>query len=305
MKEKFYNSHGCNTAQVTLCANGKEIDLFYHLNDNPVQHIWQDLHTDSEQFYMGVSHSLSRDEIISDLAQLCISVGEPVLTPLVTQEQLNALHNKFVLNESTNNTHTAEWEKINLYIHALEAVEISNFAEYDVSVVFYKNPTPQSVPLKEEHKLWLTTENKWGRLLLGYGTIGKDWIDISIDNDNLQDLNVQSTISAETLMCFGVEQPYTFADKKKFYQWATESEFIVPLDNLNKLALGRYMLGELIITDVFLEYNPNVSDWYVPNHKCKLTWGIDVIGSHPQVTAIKFFNSDLYFETLIKHTHYD
>jgi hypothetical protein len=305
MKEKFYNSHGCNTAQVTLYANGKEIDLFYHLNDNPVQHIWQELHRDSKQFYMGVSHALSRDEIIDELNQLCVTVGESILSVPVTQEQLNTLHNKFVLHENTNDIHIAEWEKINLYIHALEAVEISNFAEYNVSVVFYKNPTPESVPLKEEHKLWLTTEHKWGRLLLGYGTIGKDWLDISIDNDNLIDLNVQSNISTETQMCFGVEQPYVFADKKEFYQWANASAFPVPLDRLNELALGRYILGELIITDTFLEYNSNASDWYVPNHRCKLTWGKDIIGSRPIVTAIKFFNSDLYFETLIKHTHYD
>jgi hypothetical protein len=305
MKEKFYNSYGCNTAQITLLANSKEIELFYHLNDNPVQHIWQNLHADSKQFYMGVSHALSRGEIINELNQLCTTVGEPILSTSVTQEHLNALHNKFVLHENTNSSHLAEWEKINLYIHALEAVEISNFAEYDVSVVFYKNPTPKSVLLNEEHKIWLTSEQKWGRLLLGYGTIGKDWIDISIDNDNLHDLNIQSDISTETKMCFGVEQPYAFADKKAFYQWATSSDLPVPLDSLNELALGRYMLGELIITDTFLEYNSNVSDWYVPNHKCKLTWGKDIIGSRPIVKAIKFFNSDLYFETLIKHTHYD
>ena len=304
MKEKFYNNYGSNTAQITLVANGKEIDLFYHLNDNPVQHVWQDLHKNSKQFCMGVSHATSKDEIIKELNQLCITVGESVLTMPITQEQLNTLHNKFVLHGNTNNIHITEWEKINLYIHALEAVEISNFAEYNVSVVFYKNPTPQSVPLKEEHKLWLTSESKWGRLLLGYGTIGKDWLDISIDNDDLRDLNVQSNISTETLLCFGVEQPYAFADKKKFYQWAKNSKFQIPLNNLNELALGRYLLGELIITDVFLEYNSNISDWYVPNHKCKLTWNKDVIGSQPQITAIKFFNSNLYFETLINHTHH-
>jgi len=78
----------------------------------------------------------------------------------------------------------------------------------------------------------------------------------------------------------------------------------IPLDNLNKLSLGRYLLGEVIITDTFLTFHPVTSDWYVPNHICKLTWNKEMLKDDATVTNIQFYNSNLYFETLMKHTNY-
>jgi hypothetical protein len=75
----------------------------------------------------------------------------------------------------------------------------------------------------------------------------------------------------------------------------------VSLDNLNKLALGRYVLGHVIITDEFLKFNPNISDWYVPNHKCKLEWNKQMIDADARVVDVEFFDSDMCFETLVKH----
>lgn len=296
MKEKFYNTVGHNTVRILVNCLAGDIELYYHLNDNPVQHIWQELHSDSTAFTMGISHSIDFDIALDKLNELCIKVGYPVLTS-ITQQALNELHNRFVTENTTQN-----WLDINFYIHALENRLSSKYADYDTSIVFYKSPIPISVALIEEHKLWLTTEQRWGRLLLGYETIGKDWIDIAHNHDNLTDLSIQKKIGSETLMVFNSEQPYSYGDAIDFYRWAKKSTYNIPLDNLNKLALGRYILGDLIITDTFLNYHPTASDWYVPNHKCRLTWNRDIIGSSPIVKEVKFFTSDMQLETILRHT---
>ena len=46
IKEMFYNSEGFNTAEIILETDNGPLSLYYHLNDNPVQHIWQHIHKD-------------------------------------------------------------------------------------------------------------------------------------------------------------------------------------------------------------------------------------------------------------------
>lgn len=300
MKQLFYNSQGYNTVKISVKGN-KFVELFYHLNDNPVQHIWQEIHSNTNAFQMGASHLLSKAELDAELEILCNIVNTKKLTQPVDKKQLNDLHNCFVANKDQT-AHMEEWQKINLLIHSYESLLSNVLPEYDASIVFYKDPLSDHVPLKEEHKLWLTPENKWGTLLLGYATLGKDWIDIATDNDNLEDLNLQKFITCESLMMFNADHPYMYGDVKRFYQWAKNSNYNIPLDNLNKLSLGRYILGEIIITDAFLDYNCNTSDWYVPNHNCRLNWGREVLGKTPTVTNIDFFNSTLYVDTLMEHT---
>jgi hypothetical protein len=85
--------------------------------------------------------------------------------------------------------------------------------------MFTHEHLPEYVPLEEKHKLWLTTEEHWGDLLLGYATIGKDFMDLARNNDDLKDLNVQSTISPETRMFFHVEYPFVkHVEKKCFFR---------------------------------------------------------------------------------------
>jgi hypothetical protein len=303
MKEIFYNSQGYNTVKITIESFNEKLDLYYHLNNNPVQYIWQEIHKNSKNFSMGISNAFDTDILINRLDNLCKKVGELKIPLPLTQENLNILHHKFVISQNlSNNLFSEEWLEINHLIHALESKIDEKLSKYKKSIIFYKNPENKIVPIKDEYKIWLTTERKWGKLLLGYGTLGKDWIDIATNNDDLTDLNIQSTISSETTMIFDLDYPFLFGDVQRFYQWTKKSNYVIPLNNLNKLSLGNYFLGEIIITDVFLDYHPNTSDWYVPNHKCKLDWGDKILGNNPKVKEIKFFNSDLYFDTLVKHS---
>lgn len=294
MNEMFHNSQGCNTARVTLRSQGRDIELYYHLSDNPVQHQWQEFHTPCKQLRTQPLSKLSLDEAVVILDNLAMQVGHSINVP-VTQEQLNDLHRQFVKHQGT----SAVWVDINHYIHIVESLLADQFAEYNAIVYFTTDPEPEYAPIKEEHKLWLTAEEHWGDLLLGYATIGKDWLDLMENNDGFEDLNVQSTISPETRMFFHLEFPHMKHKEQMFHAWAQDKT--VPLDNLNKLALGKYYLGKLIITDEFLNFHNVASDWYVPNHSCKLEWNKTVIGQDTVVTNIEFFNSDMFYEYTLKH----
>jgi len=300
IKEIFYNSDGFNTAEIIVEAKQGRLSLFYQLNDNPVQHTWQQLHKDSTKFTMGITHGKSLEELLTELNSLLITTNRPTLSLPVSQDQLNKLHNSFV--ERVKNESSADELQINLLIHAIESK--NNFlTEYDSSTRFYKNPNNIRIPIKEEYKLWLMNDNKWGHLLLGFGTLGKSWNEIAKTDDNLDDLNLQTTISSETIMMFNADHPCLKTPEKRLYKWANNSKHFVPLNDLNQLSLGLYFLGEIIITNTFLDFHPNASDWYVPNHMCKLSWNRDVLGHNTLVKQIKFFNSDMYYDSLIKHAN--
>jgi len=299
IKEMFYNSSGYNTAEIIVESNNKLISLFYHLNDNPVQHIWQELHKDSKKFSMGITFGQDLESLVNQLNFLLSKTEQPTLKLPISQEQLNSLHNQFVQNP--NHISLDDQCRINLLIHAIESKN-NILTEYDCSINFYKDPDDVKIPIKEEYKLWLVNDNKWGHLQLGFGTLGKAWNEIVKTNDNLTDLNIQTTISSETFMVFNVEFPCFKTPEKKLYQWAKSSNYSVPLDNLNQLSLGQYFLGELIITDTFLNFHSVISDWYVPNHYCKLSWSREVLGYNPIIKDIKFFDSDMYFNTLTNHS---
>ena len=297
VRTMFYNSVGFNTAEIILDTGDREISIYYHLNDNPVQHIWQRLHSDTKLITIGIAHGKSIEYLVSELNLLLIKNNLPTLDFPIIQEQLNKLHNDFVQNENT----FIDAQRMNLLIHAIETKN-NILTDYDATIKFYKDPNSITFPIKEEYKLWLVNDNKWGYLLLGFGTLGKSWNEIVKTDDTLDDLNIQTTISSETSMIFNAEYPFLKSPERLLYKWSKTSSHDVPLDNLNKLSLGNYLLGEIIITDVFLNYNKNISDWYVPNHKCKLMWNKEILGFNTVVKKINFFNSDMYFNTLLDHS---
>ncbi len=223
-------------------------------------------------------------------------VGVTKIHKPVDNIKLNHLHSLFVKLE---NEAPETWQTINLLIHNIENLIDDPIPEYNRAINFVKD-YESKVPIKEEYKLWLTTEFKWGDLLLGYGTRGKEWLEISRNNDNLDELVLQTTISSETHIHFHPENPYRRFEEKDFYYWAKSKN--VNLENLNNIALGNYILGQIIITDDFLSYHNNLGDWYIPNHICKLNWSREFIGNDVTVRAIDFFDSDMYFDHMLKHS---
>lgn len=298
MKEFFKNRVRKNTAKITLKSKNKIFSVYFHLNDNPVQHLWQKIHTENKKLSTRPMANMRSESILFLLNSYLKKVGANGMFLPISQKILNDLHSKFV---HQGNNFNQEWQMINILIHRLEDNLDDPFIEYDCDINFVTIPNETYFPIKEEYKLWLNTEHRWGDLILGFGTLGKDWLDIFKDNDNFDDLNIQSTVSSETRIFFHLENPYRRFEEKEFYLWAKNNK--VPLDNLNFLSLGKYILGQIIITEEFLSFNPNISDWYVPNHVCKLNWNKEFIGDDLEVLNVDFFNSDMYYESLINHAN--
>lgn len=295
MRTAFRNSKGKNTACITVNTKGRDIKLYYQLNDNPVQHIWQELQTSTDyKTYPLTKYSI--DEVTDILQNICNELGLEMLRPL-TQEHLNDLHREFVKGQGSTET----WANLNTYIHIAETLLTDKFAPYNSIITFTHNVVPTMVDIEEKFKLWLTTESLWGDLLTGYETIGKDWLDLAKNNDDTTELKVKHKIGPETSLYFHAEYPFPKHIERLFAEWA-ETTGKAPLDSLNILSLGNYYLGHVIITDEFLNFHPVVSDWYVPNHKCKLDWNKEAIGADAKVVNIEFFDSDLAYETIIKHS---
>ncbi len=236
---------------------------------------------------------LSFDDLVDELTTCCIEVNAE-LPKQVNQDYLNRLHNHFVPNYENK-----VWDRINDLIHAIESKLNNPFHEYDSSLTL-NLVEEQFAPIKEEYKIFLDTDIKWGRLNLGYGTLGKDWINIAKDNDTLDDLSIQSTINSETLMSFCVEPGIPLVDNIKFYNWALNTSNLVPKDNLNALGLGKYPLGQIIITDILLDFHNKASDWYVPNHQCKLLWNKNFFNKTVNILEISFKNTDMLYETYVR-----
>jgi len=295
-KNIFDNRQGHNTCKITLSTDGKCFDVYFHLYDYPVQHIWQNLHKNTNKIKQGTNNKFNFDNTVSRLKDLCNSVGTSFET--VDQQFLNDLHHRFVESDQSE-----EWQEINHIIHMLESHISTDTPEYDSSINFYADPN-EYVTLDESLKMFLKTEVEWGTLQLGYDTLGKDWLDIAKDNDTVSDLNIQQTISSETKLCFSLEQPFSTYQEQKFYNWATSTDCNVPLNNLNLLSLGKYPLGKIIVTDELLKFHNNHKDWYIPNHACKLAWNQNKIKNNTVVEKVSFFDSDMYYEAAVEHAKF-
>lgn len=303
IKKFFYTEQGCNTLRLTLSTDNTDIAIHYALNDNPVQYIWQ------EKMQASLNKPLIVDLVnradpayyIKELNQCLADVGLPKLTN-PTREELNNLHSQFV-----NSTESSVWSQINVLIHKIENLLDNNSANFCLKIDT-TDPT-YDTRVEEFYKLWLSTDSyNWGQLLLGYDTLGKDWLDAAIDED-ISVINspaTQNHIGTQTLFSFMGENVSAKRGETQFYHWYNslkiELKQQVPIDNLNQLALGRFILGRVIIDDAFLSVDPIASNWYVPNHICKTKWNTTVFSTVTGVKALEFFNSDLAHNTLMQHT---
>ena len=293
----FRNDCGNNTLRITL-DNG--IDLYYHLFDNPVQHCWQDYWQNILIEKSSIDSEFANQELASYIDQLNnyhLRLGFDKITNRPSRELLNELHNRFV--EDKDNP---DWDTVNRLIHKIE----NNLViDWNSQIKFYCGQIKPWVPIQPYHKLFLSTEfSNWGTLYLGYETIGKDWADIAIDDDTGKDLAVQDTIGTETVMSFQTQAPYEKLIENQFYKWYMKNDSFmnIPIDNLNKLSLGRYLLGKVIVTEAFLDYEKNPLVWYMPNHNIKQKWNKDILSKANSISKLEFFNSTMFYDTLVKHT---
>jgi hypothetical protein len=292
IQQLFKNQHGFNTMKVVL-DNG--IELYYHLFDNPVQHAWQALVKTGTDIDSVFSNKPVID-YIEELNTLADKLGFRRIAKVPAIDELNAIHSLFVSNPDNE-----DWKRVN---HLVHIIENNLIMDLNYKLQFSMAGIGADIPIEEHHKLWLSTNaSDWGSLFLGYETVGKDWGDIAMDNDSVDDLAVQTYMGTEAVMSFCSQAPYEKLIENDFYKWYLNSPQQAPINNLNQLALGRYVLGQLIITETFINFNSNPLVWYMPNHVVKRQWNQEVLTSANYVDSISFFESNMLYETLMKHTN--
>ncbi len=87
---------------------------------------------------------------------------------------------------------------------------------------------------------------------------------------------------------------------KEFYKWYTtlpnKIQNKIPIDNLNKLSLGRYNLGKIIIDENFLSIEPDAKKWLLPTGSvysimgkddCKTKWNREVFAKIVDIKQIE------------------
>lgn len=216
------------------------------------------------------------------------------------KEALNYLHQEFELfgerGLKVSKSLSDNFFTLNEYIHMFEDALDARPGHWAAFGILYDiHPLGLHYPILEEDKLMLDTEFSWGKLYLGYNTLGKDWLSVFKDNDidviSRGMVKSQERFSAETWLNFGGEHKKEFV-VRKFGEWydnlSKGLQQQVPLDNLNQLSLGRFLLGELIIDDNFLKYDPDPYHWKAYRHPCKLEWNHRVLTTFRSIEAIKF-----------------
>jgi hypothetical protein len=185
------------------------------------------------------------------------------------------------------------WLDLNQWIHitesAIEEIDWPNFS----CLVQYLPFEEKGAKIEEVDKLFLNHSPNWGQLYLGYNTLGKDYMHAYGDNDQRVIINnqvkIQEYLSSEVWLNFS--QNINNAGKKfelNFYNWW--KTLGIPFIDINKLSLGRYYLGEIIIDNTFLNIHPVHEDWLVPDSDLRRDWNLKVFRKIVAATGIEIVN---------------
>jgi hypothetical protein len=185
---------------------------------------------------------------------------------------------------------------LNEHIHMCEdALNDNGNLGNPAGILYDLHPLGLHEPIQEEDKLFLESDFKWGNLYLGYNTLGKDWMNVLKDSDfeviDRDQVKPQQRFAAEAWLNFGpeihkTEQIQSYYNKVKSLPDRIKNK--IPFDNLNKLTLGRFLLGSLVIDQQFLDFDPNQDHWLISNHECKLKWNQEVLSTFRSVEEITY-----------------
>ena len=187
------------------------------------------------------------------------------------------------------------WLDLNEWIHITETAMETNSEDYpNYSALVTVYPPYPGKKLEEKDKLFLTTDFSWGHLYLGYNTLGKDYMHVTFDDDvrviTNDQVKVQNMYSSEAWLCFQEKQYFLNETQSQFYRWhktlKKETQEMIPIENLNKLALGRYYLGCISINEDLLKFHPIQQDWY-SNADLQKRWNNEVFSKIKSVTRIE------------------
>jgi hypothetical protein len=187
--------------------------------------------------------------------------------------------------------------RLNELIHLHEDVIKSKEVPFpNAACLFDLIPQEHHSPILERDKLYLKSDLQWGKLYLGYNTLGKDWIKACVDNDlelvEREQVRPQKRFAAEAWLNFGPDTDmYQYSKFEKWYLSLDESlRNKIPINNLNSLCLGRFEIGKIIIDNTFLRFDYDRRNWNIPNSDTKLRWNQEVFSTFRKLIDIEIIN---------------
>ena len=283
----------------------KTHSLYYRIYDTDLAHRWIKLteknKTQKKELFSKFTNRVYSElpEVTTNLNKIVTDINKqydqqlPVYDQLNT-ERLNYLHeqfevygdrvDEFVKNKTWTDKLHQLFLRLNEAIHLTEDVLKTKSRPWPSFAMLYDYvPQEYHLPIKEEDKFLLRPNLQWGKIYLGYNTLGKDWLKAQCDNDievvERDQVRPQERFAAESWLNFGPDQDYNTV-MMRFYQWykmlPEELQSKVPVYDYNQLNLGRFILGELIIDEYFLSFHNNEEDWHTPRHQCKIDWCMKV-----------------------------
>ena len=259
-------------------------------------------YTNLNELYEKLNSLISEINSVYDFKPLIPLMGIKDLTRI----NLNNLHEKFEEYGENGASDTngpwyrgekihTSWLNLNDYIHITEnalQTKRGEFPNYSALVTIF--PPYPGKKLEEEDKLFLTTEFSWGHLYLGYNTLGKDFMSAAYDNDvrvvDNEQIKIQSMYSSEAWLCFHQRPDFYKELESQLYEWyknlKQETKDKIPLQDLSKLALGRYYLGSILINRDLLKFHPIEKDWY-NDADLQARWNNEVFSKIKRVVKVQ------------------
>jgi hypothetical protein len=251
--------------------------------------------------------------IHKDLTDKILKINKEYDIPLpvfgiskINGDNLNKLHSMFehygdrIPELKASNRYTKELNSyfldLNELIHIYELAlgnQNRNFPTMALTMDYY----PQTIFRNIEPLDKLSVKNRydWGQLFLGYNTLGKDWLTVCCDND--LDLVMRETVkpqkrfAAETWFSFSELEYSELSPIAYFENWyhslPAELKLKVPIENVSDLVLGKFLIGEIIIDDYFLNFDPDMTNWIIPNSESKKKWNNDVFSTFKKVEKLR------------------
>lgn len=222
----------------------------------------------------------------------------------LTHEQLNELHFhyeqygdyiKFMpIDASSTKVIHASFLRLNELIHIYEYAVESEKEFPNMNMLFDYWPQTIFKPIQERDKHYLRVNHKWGQLYLGYNTLGKDWCATYSDNDidlvKRQSVRPQRRFAAEAWINFSKNDD-EYTNTMVFEDWYDgldeETKKLVPYDDLNELTMGKFLIGEVVINNKLLSFEPDINQWLIPNSKTKADWNRQVFSKFQEIESIE------------------
>jgi hypothetical protein len=245
-------------------------------------------------------------KLINSNYHMQLPLYEDVL--IFNNDHLNELHHAFeVYGDNTpklspavllNDVVHVSFLKLNELIHTYEyALKSATVRFPDMSALFDYYPQTVYRQISERDKIYIRLNHKWGELYLGYNTLGKDWLTAAFDNDidlvKRQEVRPQQRFAAEMWLNF-TQDCDAISKTKSFESWYDsldeDLQKTIPIDNLNELVLGKFLIGELIINDYFLKFDSNRSNWIIPRSETKIQWNRKVFSTFRKLKDLTIIN---------------